>query len=112
MGTLFHDDHHKALGNSEYAGAHAEESARISAVDYVINMLNDEIEKAGVSKSALARAIGANPAAVRRLLSASGVNPTLATVSDIASALGLKVELIPTAKSERKHKPIPALVGA
>lgn len=112
MGSLFYDDHQKSLANPEYAQAYSEETARITSVDYVINTLNSEIEKAGISKSALARAIGANPAAIRRLLSANGVSPTLSTLSDIAGVLGLKVELVPMTNYELKHSKIPILAVA
>jgi DNA-binding phage protein len=40
---------------------------------------------------------------VRRLLSAQAVNPTLATVAEVAAALGMKVTLEPMSKEERKR---------
>ena len=59
----------------------------------------DELrERNGMTKAALARAIGKNPAAVRRLLTASG-NPELGTVVAIAQTLGAELRIVPKASS-------------
>lgn len=57
---------------------------------------------AGLSKAALARAIGADAATIRRLFSASGVNPTLGTLAEVATALGLRIAPEPLPDEERK----------
>lgn len=53
-------------------------------------------EQLGLSKADLARLVGMRPEAVRRLLSAGGPNPTLFTVTKLASALGMQIEIKPS----------------
>ena len=55
--------------------AYVTESARIAAIDSVINELDRALTAAGLSKAALGRATGTEPAVIRRLFSASGANP-------------------------------------
>jgi DNA-binding phage protein len=80
--------------------------AEIAAVDAIVNALDGLRERSGMTKAALARTIDKHPAAVRRLLTASG-NPELRTVVAIAQALGAEVRIMP------KTRPRAALgVGA
>lgn len=51
---------------------------------------------AGLSKAALARRVGVNPSALRRLLTAEASNPTLKTMLGLVDALGLEVTLQPS----------------
>ncbi|MCZ4537938.1 helix-turn-helix domain-containing protein (plasmid) [Gordonia rubripertincta] len=85
----------------EFVRAYAAESARIAAIDHIINQLDDARVGENVSKAALARAIGVDPSTVRRLLSAESVNPTLSTVAEAAAALGMKLTLTPMSEEER-----------
>jgi len=96
----------------EFARAFAAESARIEAIDFVINALDEARGAQKLSKAALARAIGADPSTVRRLLSAESVNPTLGTIAEIAAALGLRVTLAPMSADERTRitKPMQACI--
>jgi DNA-binding phage protein len=91
------------LHDPEFARHHAVETARIAVIDAVINQLDELREASGLTKAGLARAIGSEPSVVRRLLSAHAVNPTLATVAEVAAALGMKVTLEPMSKEERKR---------
>jgi ribosome-binding protein aMBF1 (putative translation factor) len=91
------------LRDPEFARHYAAESVRIAAIDAVVNELDELRESAGLSKAQLARAIGAEPSVVRRLLSAQTVNPTLGTVAELAAALGMKVTLEPMSEEERKR---------
>ncbi len=102
MRLAFWEDHQAALVDPEYARAFAAESIRVSTIDTIMNALLAQVESSGLSKAGLARAIGANPAAVRRLLSAKDVNPTLGTLAELAGALGMKVTLAPLTPAERK----------
>ena len=99
-GTLG-DDHGRDFANLEQARESAAKSTRIRTIDTIIAMLDDERERSGLSKAALARAMGANPAVVRRLLSSSGMNPTLGTLAEMAAALGMKVQLAPMTDEEK-----------
>jgi len=102
MKSAFWDEHERRLDDPEYARAFAVESVRVATIDSIMNTIAEQVEASGMTKSALARAIGANPAAVRRLLSADGVNPTLGTLAQIAGALGMKVTLEPMTAAERE----------
>jgi len=102
MKSAFWGDHERRLDDPEYARAFAAESVRVATIDSIMNTIAAQVEASGMTKTALARAMGANPAAVRRLLSADGVNPTLGTLAEIAGALGMKVTLEPMTAAERK----------
>lgn len=90
-----------ALANPTTAREYAAELARVAAVDEVVNGLADAIDQAGVSRAAVARAIGADPSVLRRLLTSGHRNPTVATVGEIAASLGLRVALVPMTERER-----------
>lgn len=109
MTGLFWSDLEADLEDPEYARQFAAESVRIATIDQLVNQLDQARVEAGLSKAALARAIGSNPAAVRRLLSASSVNPTLGTLAEVAAALGLKVTLEPMTDNERETITAPML---
>jgi len=66
----------------------------IAAIDGIVNSLDALREQHGLTKADLARAIDKNPAAVRRLLTASG-NPELRTVVAMAEALDAEVRIVP-----------------
>ena len=102
MKSAFWLDLERSLEDPEYARAFAAESVRVTTIDSIMNTIAEQAEASGMTKAALARAIGANPAAVRRLLSADGVNPTLGTLAELAGALGMKVTLEPMTAAERK----------
>jgi ribosome-binding protein aMBF1 (putative translation factor) len=67
----------------------------IVAIRRMLQMIDAERERAGLSKSALARKIGATPATVRRLFTSPTSNPTLKTVVDLFTALDLEIEIKP-----------------
>lgn len=90
----------------------AAEAARIATIDAIVNGLDAARIEAHMSKAALARAIGAEPSTVRRLLSARNVNPTLATAAEAAAALGYKLILTPLNEDERKQYTEPMRAGA
>ncbi len=102
MTSVFWDDHRRDLQDPEYAREFAAESIRTRTVDEIINTLCSALDESGLSKAALARAIGSDPAVVRRLFNSSPVNPTLGTLAEVAAALGLKVALEPMDRAERE----------
>ncbi len=89
------------LADPVFAREFAAESVRIATIDTLVNQLDTAREAAGLSKAELARAIGSDPAVVRRLFSATNVNPTLGTLAEVAGALGLRVTLAPMSAEER-----------
>ena len=50
----------------------------------LLQLIDAEREKAGMTKAELAERVGTNPAALRRLLSSESGNPTLRTIISIA----------------------------
>lgn len=89
------------LEDPEFRAEFVLQSVRIQTVDHVINALDDARMSKDLSKAELARAIGADPAAVRRLFTAHG-NPTLNTLSDLAAALGLRITIEPMPQTEAR----------
>jgi transcriptional regulator with XRE-family HTH domain len=59
----------------------------------MLQMLDAERERAGLSKAELARRIGASPATIRRLFTSSHANPTLRTIVDLFDALDVEITL-------------------
>ena len=111
MRSAFWDDHERDLRDPEYAREFAAESARISALDALVNALEQARAAEGLTKADLARATGITGSAVRRLLTAANPNPTLGTVVEIAAALGLKLTVEPMTDEERRAVTEPMLCG-
>jgi ribosome-binding protein aMBF1 (putative translation factor) len=87
----FWEDLARDLQDPAFASQYAIESARIATIDAVVNALDDAREAEGFSKADLARAIGSDPAVIRRLFGSGRVNPTLGTLAEVAAALGLRI---------------------
>jgi DNA-binding phage protein len=97
LDTGYHDRRLvRRLQDPEFRAEFERQQAEIAAIDAIVNELDGLRERSGMTKAALARAIDKNPAAVRRLLTASG-NPELRTVVAIAQALGAEVRIVPKA---------------
>lgn len=101
--TTFWEDLAEDLWDPEFLRQYVRESVRIATIDELVNALDEAREAAGLSKAGLARAIGADPAVVRRLFSATHVNPTLGTLAEVAAALGMRVTLQPLLPQEREQ---------
>jgi ribosome-binding protein aMBF1 (putative translation factor) len=82
------------LRDPEFRDEYERVRAQIAQVDAVIEALDRLRIDAGCSKAELARRIGKDPAAVRRLFTAQ-VNPELRTVAALAAALGAEVRVVP-----------------
>ncbi len=109
--TKFWEDLAEDLRDPEFLREYVRESVRIATIDELVNKLDEAREAAGLSKAGLARAIGADPAVVRRLFSAGHVNPTLGTLAEVAVALGMRVTLQPLSPQEREQVTQPLLEG-
>jgi transcriptional regulator with XRE-family HTH domain len=107
----FEDDLLRDLDDPEFRRTYVVESVRIATVDRIMNQLDDARTAAGLSKAALARAIGTNPDAIRRLLTARPVNPTLGTLAEIAAVFGLRVTLEPLPDAARANVTAALLQG-
>lgn len=111
MSGVFWDDLARDLEDPEFLRDYITESVRIATVDSIINALDDARESAGLSKAELARAIGSEPATVRRLFSSGNANPTLGTLAEVAAALGLRISVEPLPAAEREAVTTPLRVG-
>jgi DNA-binding phage protein len=78
----------------EFRAEFERQRREIDAIDAIVNELDALREEQRMSKAELARAIDKNPAAVRRLLTASG-NPEMRTVVAMAHALGADIKIVP-----------------
>lgn len=81
------------MQDAEARRAYEAARARIDMIDGLVRALDQAREKQGISKAELARRIGAEPAAVRRLLTTPRPNPTMATFVGAADALGLEISV-------------------
>jgi DNA-binding phage protein len=95
--TSFEMELNEQLKNPQFARQFQTARDEIASVDKATNAFLSALDKVrirrGLTKAELARRIGAEPAVMRRLLSAEGQNPTLTTLLKIAAALGLQLEL-------------------
>ncbi len=82
------------LQDPEFAREYEATRRQIDQIDAVMRALDHLRIEAGMPKAELARRIGKNPAAVRRLFS-SEVNPELGTVAAIAVALNAEIKIVP-----------------
>jgi transcriptional regulator with XRE-family HTH domain len=87
------------------------ESVRIATIDRMVNELDTARQASGLTKAELARAIGSEPATMRRLFSSGRVNPTLGTLAEVAAALGMRVALEPLDADDRRQITRPPLDG-
>jgi DNA-binding phage protein len=101
MPGAFWDDVAEDVKDPEFARAYASEAIRVRTIDSLVNALNEAAASEGVSKSEIARAAGMQAAAVRRLLTATTVNPTVSTLVEVAATLGFRVTLEKMTKAER-----------
>lgn len=99
--TSFHDRRlARRLEDPEFRAGFEQKKREIAGIDAIVHKLDALREEQGMTKAELARAIGKNPAAVRRLLTASG-NPEMRTVVAMAEALDAEVKIVPRRVSKR-----------
>jgi DNA-binding phage protein len=91
------------LKDPEFREAYERTQREISIVDDLVNNLEALRDDQGMTKAGLARAIGKNPAAIRRLLTASG-NPELKTFVALANALDADVVVVPRRPKARARQ--------
>jgi ribosome-binding protein aMBF1 (putative translation factor) len=105
LDTSYHRRRREALmQNPEYRREAERARAEIVQVDSIMRQLDHLREDAGMSKASLARLIGKNPAAVRRLFSAE-VNPELKTVAAMAVALNAELQIVPRLSPDPGQQP-------
>ena len=100
--AVFWADLQEDLQDPEFRRAFVLETMRIAATDDIVNAFDEARERAGITKADLARAIGIEPASIRRLFSTGSPNPTIGTLTDIATALGLRITVEPLPSADRR----------
>lgn len=111
LDTSYHDRRHAArMQDAEYRREYERARAEIEQVDTVMRQLDELREHLGLSKAQLARLVGKNPAALRRLFTAE-VNPELKTVAALASALDAEVRIVPRKRRRERLKKEPTGVA-
>lgn len=107
LDTSYHKRHRaERLRNPEFAQEYEATRRQIDQIDAVVRTLDHLRIQAGMPKAELARRIGKNPAAIRRLFS-SEVNPELGTVAAIAVALNAEIKIVPqkAGRTPRRRRP-------
>ncbi|WP_306896788.1 helix-turn-helix domain-containing protein [Agromyces albus] len=109
---VFWEDLQEDLKDPEFVRSYVTHWVRIATTDAIVNALDDAREGAGLSKAALARAINADPSALRRLFAhGNRSNPTIGTVAELAAALGMRLTLEPMPDEDREATTRPLLEG-
>ncbi|HEX6360134.1 hypothetical protein [Actinophytocola sp.] len=109
--NTYWDDLVEDLKDPEFLRAYITESLRVATIDQLVHDLDEARRGLGLTKAELARAISAEPAVIRRLLSPGHRNPTIGTLAEVAAALGLKVALVPMTDDERAQVAEPLRSG-
>lgn len=106
--TAFDLDFERDMQDPEFREAYERTRARIDAVDKLIRALDAERAAQGMSKAELARRVGVQPEAMRRLFTAQQPNPTMTTYVAAAQALGIDLEPVRPKRRRRRRQPAAA----
>lgn len=93
----------KRLQDPEFRKEYERAKAEIAQVDAIIDSLDRLREDFGLTKAELARRIGKDPAAIRRLFTAAS-NPELKTVAALATAMDAELQLVPRRTSPPRKR--------
>ena|SRR5437773_10315021 len=93
--TAFDRDFERNMQDPEFRTAYERTRSRIDAIDEVVRALDAARAEQAIPKAELARRMGVQAEAIRRLFSAERPNPTMKTVVAAADALGLRVKVVP-----------------
>ncbi len=96
MSTIYEQYRNKRLADPDFRSHYEQHRAEIDAVDRIVADIEARRVELGLTKADLARLVGRRPEAIRRLLSGNIVNPTLTTVSEMATVLGMEIVVKPT----------------
>lgn len=85
----------RRMKDPRFAAAYRAARAEIDATDQLIRALDAARVVGGFTKAELAKRLEVRPEMIRRLFTAPGRNPTMATVLKVATVLGYHLELVP-----------------
>jgi ribosome-binding protein aMBF1 (putative translation factor) len=79
----------------------------VISIRQILQTIEAERERLGLTKAELAQEIGASPSAIRRLLTSETTNPTLRTVLELCDVLGIELRLRTSrgGRSARRQRP-------
>jgi transcriptional regulator with XRE-family HTH domain len=95
------------MQSPEFRERYRRTRASIAMIQEILEVIDARRQEAGLSKAELARRLGANPAAIRRLLTSGASNPSLKTVLEIVDALGLELRLQTKEAGQKASEPKP-----
>lgn len=89
-----------------FADDYARELKRIQTCDRIVNVIEHRRVELGFTKKHLAQVAGIPYSSVRRLLTSNGreVKPTVATLTDLAASLNLRLVLEPEVIAGREDQ--------
>lgn len=90
----WHEIKERILNTPELGVAYERDKSEFAMTRQLLMEIDCERERVGLTKADLARRIGTDPAAVRRVFSSRTSNPTLGTVMRMAGALGMRIEAV------------------
>lgn len=93
MSTAYEKYRAQRLADPEFRSLYEQKRSEIELIDGILSRIEQRRTELGLSKADLARLVGARPESVRRLLAARSANPTLFTVTRLASVLGMQIEI-------------------
>jgi transcriptional regulator with XRE-family HTH domain len=99
---FFWDNLAQEMEDPEFRREFFLERLRISTIDDLIGNLDEAREGLELSKADIARAVGAQGSVVRRIFSSDDASPTLATITELAAAVGMRVVTVPMSPEERR----------
>jgi transcriptional regulator with XRE-family HTH domain len=94
------------LHNREFAAGYREMTAEID----LVRALDEAREQLQISEEELAARTGTRGESLSRLLNTDEANPTLDTITDLVSALGLTAEII-LRRAEKDEAPLKVTVA-
>jgi transcriptional regulator with XRE-family HTH domain len=99
---FFWDNLAQEMEDPEFRREFFLERLRISTIDDLIGNLDEARDELDLSKADIARALGAQGSVVRRIFSSDDASPTLATITELAAAVGMRVVTVPMSPEERR----------
>lgn len=104
FGSVFDELRDETLQTPEQREQYERDVRKMMAVRKLLMAIDAERERRGMSKNDLARLVGVNPAAIRRLFTSERANPALGTVLEILAALRIEMEFkMPSTTSQRSQ---------
>lgn len=95
----------RALDTPQRRARYERSRKQVLATRLILQQIDAERERRGLTKTALAREVGTTPSVIRRLFSSETSNPTLGTVVAVLEALDLAVEVRPAQGHRRTAAP-------